>query len=233
MEAYRFFKQGLLALILTLAASGMCLGSSTIYTGSLSVADGGLTAYGAWDSPSTTLSWIVDDMTTPGKWHYSYTLFVPDKDISHMIIEASNGENPFTSGNLFSPSSNPTGWIQSIEIQNFSPNNSTPYMPEDMWGIKFDTSLDVTTVTVGFDSDRAPVWGDFYAKDGYSTCSGWNSLYNSGFTAGDYDPFAPAANGSLQNHLLVPDSYIPAPGAFILVCIGTAITGALRRKRII
>lgn len=233
MEAYSFIKRVLLSFILTLAAANICLGNSTIYTGSLSAADGGLTAYGAWDCSSTTLGWIVDDMTTPGKWHYSYTLFVPSKDISHMIIEASNGDNPFTSANLFSPSSNPAGWIRSIAIQNFSPNNSTPYMPEDIYGIKFDSAKDATVITLSFDSDRAPVWGDFYAKDGYSSCSGWNALYNTGFTLNDYDPFAPAANGSLQNHLLVPDSYIPVPGAIILVCIGTTLTGMLRRRRTI
>jgi hypothetical protein len=175
----------------------------------------------------------VDNTTTPGKWHYSYNLVVPSKDISHMIIEASNGNNPFTISNFFSPSSNPTGWIDSIEIQNFSPGGSTPYMPEAMYGIKFEAGRDATNVTVAFDSDRAPVWGDFYSKDGRTPCAEWCSLYNTGFTLGDYDPLAAPANGSLQYHLLVPDSYIPAPGAVILVCIGTAITGAIRRKGII
>ncbi len=233
MEAYNFIKRVLLSFLLTLAAVNICVGSSTVYTGNLSVADGGLTAYGAWGCPSTTLKWIVDDITTPGKWHYSYTLVVPSKDISLMIIEASNGNNPFTSDNLFSPSSNPQGWIQSIAIQSFYPNNSTPYMPEDMYGIKLDAAKNATTVTISFDSDRVPVWGDFYAKDGYSTCGGWNAVYNTGFTYNDYDPFAPAANGNLQNHLLVPDSYIPAPGALILVCIGTTLTEILRRRRTI
>ncbi|MBN2590158.1 MAG: hypothetical protein JXA96_09875 [Sedimentisphaerales bacterium] len=233
MEAYSFLKRGLISFIITLAIAQICLGNSTIYTGSLSVTDGGLTAYGAWNHPSTQLAWKVDDMTTPGKWHYTYYLLVPSKDISHMIIEASNGDRPFTSENLFSVTSSPDNWVGSVEIQNFMPDNSTPYMPEEMYGIKFDAAKGATIVTVCFDSDRGPVWGDFYSKDGYSSCSGWNALYNTGFSLNDYDPFAPAANGSVQNHLLVPDSFIPAPGAIILVCIGTALTGVLRRRQTI
>ncbi|MBN1972876.1 MAG: hypothetical protein JW787_04510 [Sedimentisphaerales bacterium] len=226
-------KRGIISLALAIAAAGICFGNPTTYSGSLSVADGGLTAHGEWNNPCTTLSWTVDDSTTPGKWHYSYTLTVPVKDISHMIIEASYGDNPFTRSNLFSPSSSISGWIDSIEIQNYGPGGSTPYMPEDMWGIKFDAAIDATYVTVCFDSDRMPVWGDFYSKDGFSMCNDeWSALYNTGFTIGDYDPVAAAANGSLQNHLLVPDT-IPAPGAILLVCIGTTLTGALRRRGMI
>ena len=158
METYNSTKWRLLSFILTLAGAGICLGSSTTYTGSLSVADGGLTAYGAWDCPSTTLSWIVDNTTAQGKWHYSYTLAVPVKEISHMIIEASDGENAFTESNLFSPSSSPSGWIESIAIQNFSLNNSTPYMPDDMWGIKFDSTMDATTVTRTAFSPRSMIF---------------------------------------------------------------------------
>jgi len=233
MKSYSSIKGGVLICILLLAGAGVCMAGPTVYTGSLSVENGGLTAYGSWDSPSTALSWMVDNVTTSGKWHYSYSLFVNVKDISHMIIEASNGENPFTAANLFSPVSYPAGWIKSIEIQNFSPDGSTPYMPEDLYGIKFDSEMDSTVITVSFDSDRRPVWGDFYAKDGFTICDEWNVVYNTGFTIGDFDPLAPAACGSFQNHLLVPDSYIPAPGALILVSIGTAITGALRKRRTI
>jgi hypothetical protein len=233
MGIYSFFKRGACIFALTMVITGLSIGSPTTYTGSLSVADGGLTAYGAWNCPSTTLGWVVDNTTTQGKWHYSYILNVPSKDISHMIIEASDGDNPFTMSNLFSPSSSPNGWIKSIEVSNFSPGGSTPNMPESMYGIKFDALKDSIYVTICFDSDRGPVWGDFYSKDGVSTCSGWNALYNTGFTYNDYDPMAGPANGSLQNHLLVPDSYIPAPGAIILVCIGTAVTGALRKRSII
>jgi hypothetical protein len=231
MKICNSIKGGIFALTLTMLTSSLCYGNTTTYSGSLSVGTGGLTAFGGWNYDSTTLSWVVDDTTTPGKWHYSYTLTVPMKNISHIIIEASDGDNPFTRSNLFSPDSDPASWIGSISIQNFTPDGSNPYMPEAMYGIKFDAGKESTNVTVSFDSDRMPVWGDFYSKDGILACDGWSVIYNTGFTVAD--PIAAARSGSIQNHLLVPDSYIPAPGAIILVCIGTTITSALRRRRII
>jgi hypothetical protein len=50
-----------------------------------------------------------------------------------------------------------------------------------------------------------PVWGDFYAKSG-NAGSGFVAIWNAGFTASDIDPTAGPANGSLDYHILVPDS---------------------------
>ena len=58
-------------------------------------------------------------------------------------------------------------------------------MPGPVHGIKFEAAggADLTTATLSFDSDRVPVWGDFYAKGGQGT------LWNTGFlTADPTDP---------------------------------------------
>ncbi|MHC4807468.1 MAG: hypothetical protein ACYTBX_14590 [Planctomycetota bacterium] len=140
MRVFAAIKIGVLVALIAFVtfSTSVCLGNPTTYTGSLSVADGGLIATGDWDDPSTTLSWVVDDTTTPGKWHYSYTLTVPTGGPSHIIIEASDGDpdEQFTIANLFSYSSDPLGWIESIEVQNQSSDGANPGMPEDMWGIK-------------------------------------------------------------------------------------------------
>ena len=92
-----------------------------------------------------------------------------------------------------------------------------------MWSIKFedDASLEYT---VEFVSDRTPVWGDFYAKGGPTT-----AIWNAGFTAAD--PQAAPANGSLQGHLLVPDTtvIIPVPGALGLAVLGLGLVASRRR----
>jgi hypothetical protein len=236
MKRFTSISSILFIFTLSIITAGVCFGNATTYSGSLSVADSGLVGYGQWNNPSTALSWIVDNTTTPGLWHYCYNLVVPTKDISHIIIEASDGnpDEKFTLANLFGWSSNPSGWIGSVDVQTFNPGGSTPYMPEAMWGIKFDGASDSTNVTICFDSDRMPVWGDFYSKDGITACiDQWNVVYNAGFTINDLDPLAAAANGSLNHHLLVPDTYVPAPAALVLVGIGSAIVGALRRRGII
>ena len=90
--------------------------------------------------------------------------------------------------------------------------------------------MESTTLTVSFDSDRAPVWGDFYAKNGTDTEGTDIYLYNSGFSIAD--PLVPAASGSEQNHLLVPDTVaVPAPGAVFLGSVGLSLAGYLLKRK--
>jgi len=204
------------------------------YTGSLSVgsgADGLLAATGAWNDSSTTLSWTVDNTTTPGKWHYEYTLSVPAGGISHVIFEASDGDPlpAFSASNLFAPASDPAGWIdmEEIEIQTHTTGPGNPDMPTDMYGVKFVAAqdFDEIAVVVRFDSDREPIWGDFYAKDG-AQGGAWATVCNQGFQA--TDPTDPPADGSIQDHLLVPDT-TPEPGMLALLAAGGL--ALIRRRR--
>lgn len=202
-----------------------------VYEGDLSF-DNGLIATGGWSDSDTKLSWVVDNETTPGLWHYSYTLTVRKPSTSHMIIEVSDGDPgpAFTFANLFSPETDPAGWIQgSGEIKTYGPGPSNPGIPGTMYGIKFDGTQDARIVTLEFDSDRVPVWGDFYAKGGSDS-----ALFNEGFTANDVDPTAPAASGSYQHHVLVPDTTtvnVPTPGAILLGGFGAGLLGLLRKRR--
>lgn len=208
----------------------------TSYSGSLSVSggsgDGLLVATAQWNNPATTLSWVVDDTTTPGKWHYQYTFSVPTKAISHMLLEVSDADPgpAFTLDNLFSPTTNPANWISfPVIIQLWTDQQGNPGLPGPMYGMKLNNAFAATTVVISFDSDRMPVWGDFYAKSGGQPVP---IVYNNGFLLAD--PAVGPHNGSEQDHLLVPDStmtVIPVPGAMLLAAIGTGFAGWLRRRR--
>lgn len=112
-----------LSLVLLCVTAVPLVAGPVAYTGSLSVAGGGgdglLVAAGSvWNQSATTLSWTVDNVTTPGKWHYSYTLSTPGPGaaISHLIVGAT-GPDPgpaFTIDNLHSPASVPNNWIARI-----------------------------------------------------------------------------------------------------------------------
>jgi hypothetical protein len=227
----------LVSIVAVLFATQNAQGS--MYTGSLSTASSEILGVGAWISPGpTTMAWTVQD-NSDGSWNYSYTLTVVSQEISHLILETSESffdSDPYTStpDDLFNLTVG-QGSVGDIEIKNhlgLSPGN--PNMPDDVYGIKFDDTAGLV-LQVSFDSVRSPVWGDFYAKDGGSpTLQAWNA----GLTKPDSDPLALPSDGSLDNHILVPDTFkqtvIPEPGTLliwsVLGALGTAF-GWWRRRR--
>lgn len=150
----------------------------------------------------TTISWTVTRKAD--SWHYDYTLQVPVADPSRIIVEASEpapGEPSFTKDDIYNPSDPFDSII--VDWQEYSGNNQPhPGMPASVYGIRFEAGNWGLTARIQFDSPRAPVWGDFYAKDG----SPGGAVWNLGFT--DADPLAPAASGSINHHILRPGEEI-------------------------
>ena len=137
---------------------------ATMYTGNISSSPGGgMYATAQWGAGGATLSWNVDDVTNLGFWTYSYTWSGTTKALSHISIEVSDN---FTSQNIFKTTGagiNPTA---PDTYNSTSQGNSNPGIPGDLFGIKWDTTSDPTVYMFSIVSDRAPMWGDFYAKDG-------------------------------------------------------------------
>lgn len=162
-----------------------------------------------------------------GTWHYEYSLRTLSgggltPNTSHFVLQLSENINPQT--DLF----NFSGPIADIEYGTFGPSPGNPGFPagESIFGMKINTTNGVADFS--FDSVRAPMWGDFYAK-GAS-----DFAYNSDlgvFVANANDYLSPAmgALGQPLNKILVPDTVIPAPGAAALLGLGGLL--AARRRR--
>ena len=125
------------------------------YSGSISTPTG-ITATAPW-SDGMTISWVVTQQGDMS-WKYQYTFGYEFKAISHMIVAVS----PDVTANDF--------WSYNHAehaINTFSgADPSNPGMPSALFGLKIDVTNEDEANYFEFVSSRAPVWGDFYVKDG-------------------------------------------------------------------
>ena len=233
---------------------GVAVANAATYSGSLQYTaplppgpDDGMYVIGVpneWGDYNIAMEWTVTDedpYNASYPWKYTYTFdldYAGQHDgwgaISHIIIEGSEGI-------LTDDIVGVTGAIvDGVGYQ--AVNYGFDDMPEDMWGINFDppTGDDYFEMTWSFWSNRVPVWGDFYARCGGGP--GGEDIYNmtgeveKGFldpngiddVLDDIDPTDPPSNGSIDYHILRPDSYIPEPMTVSLLALGGLFAGRRR-----
>jgi len=215
----------------------LMLGTSVgaaIYEGTLTVGGGGIIATGEWNDPVTSMTYRVEEMA--GYYDYKYTFTVPDKDISHLILELSDD---FMCDDMWDIAWTEQGELECPDIRLYEPDDpgkSNPGLPDGIYGGKFDFSGDFTVLVIEFSSLRMPVWGDFYAKDG-KTDQGQIDVYayNAGFGVDPpkdpMDPeYVPPSSTPYNNKILVPDTDIPEPATLITVLLGAGMVAGRRKK---
>ncbi len=159
--------------------------------------------YFHWDITDKGGSNVLGDL-----WEYDYTLTVGNgKDISHVLLGVSSD---FKLTDLINASGN---WTAPADYTPTSNGNSDPGLPGDIWALKLDSGDPYTGTSWNmiFYSYRAPVWGDFYAKDGKSG-GDWCYAYNWDFGANPNPSIGPSSgletdsNGHQYAQILRPDT---------------------------
>ncbi|MGQ0633050.1 MAG: hypothetical protein ACT4QC_00415 [Planctomycetaceae bacterium] len=149
--------------------------------------DFGLIATGQWESDD---GFQIDWNITLSDSVYTYTYKLSrdgtnalTKDLSHWQLQVSN---TFTKDNILEGS---TEVVEDGPALWGNEGNSSPDIPGELFSLKYNPTDDNVFV---LKTDRAPVWGSFYAKDGKSGGPGGGVevyAYNAGFTgADDYNP---------------------------------------------
>ena len=217
--------------------------------------DDGVTATDGWSGIGNNgfeISWVISQDSDTSMYSYQYNIsgqLFGDTDplgkgLSHWILEVTDGSkasdflnvSPYFSTNDDGSEESPKQWVTS------NLTNPNPYMPSTgIYGLKWETTgEDVLTFTVSFDTMKDPVWGDFYAKDGFENASGvFATAYNAGFgidlTATNTDNFTDFTNWIARpNGGTWPHQSIPEPATMLLLgsgLIGIAVSGKKRFKR--
>jgi hypothetical protein len=201
---------------------------STI-TGSLSTpSNEGLISGGiSWseNEEGLTVFWEVSRLEDH-TWHYQYTFTNGDGNplkmlVSYFIVSVSDN---LTYSDVF----NFGGDAESYELTTFGPGPSAPGFPEDqtIWGLKIELGGD--QLTAEFSSNRAPMWGDFYAKDGGNPK---NYAYNRDLGVKVSNPHdcqnAPIDEyGNSLFKVLVPDAVpepAPEPASLSMLALGSLL----------
>ncbi len=198
-------------------ASGELTGSRD----SIITPSGGITAQDGWIDGAFELSWVITPVNS--HWEYVYTVLTAQKEISHFILEVTEDGNPFNTFGETDTFSGPETW---------SGGPGNPDMPNPIYGIKFDftepLSLNQTFTII---SDRAPVYGVSYAKDGREggATGEWAVAWSNAL---NYAAYREDIGLTINDYIVRPDSggVVPLPGAVWLLGSGLIGLAGIRKK---
>lgn len=191
--------------------------------------NGGIQAAEKWSGSGNNgfkISWNIT--LNGGLFHYVYSITDSKngdlaRNLSHIIIQFSQ---TFTPNDFLNSAGKP---VAGIELKNYSSTlqgNSNPSMPGVLYGISFPGSSG--KLTIDFYTNRAPVWGSFYAKGGNSAVA-----WNTGFTSSSTGPGANIRNFS--NWIARPDSAIAnsvaIPEPMTMTIMGTSLAAIYVARR--
>ncbi len=190
--------------------------------------EGGLSGYWPY---SFAIEWDVTQDANTMLWTYEYTLSATRKNVSHFILEVTNGasKDDFTNFSINGKRATFKNNIKAPKFWGEHPGNPGYPSVAKIYGVKFNVGGN--PVTYSFTTANDPVWGNFYAKGGKDKGK-WIYAYNNALGMEDFN------SNSKLDFIVRPDGggtppVVPEPVSYLLFIVGGAVLagrGYLKRR---
>jgi hypothetical protein len=224
---------GLVAAMATTGSAASVYGTdvpTTDWTSPNATRSGSGEIMGSGNYTNLSVNWTISN-PNPGSWHYEYTFSANNTSpaFSHLILEVSANATTSDFSNMSLASLDPTQ-TGTFELGTWTNGGSNPNLPDSIYGFKVTPTNKLTLVTLTFDSDRSPVWGNFYATGGNNSPTNFGQAWNSGLGSTD-----DTITSTINSFIARPDGTsgtVPEPSSIALLgCGAIGLMGVAARRR--
>jgi hypothetical protein len=186
---------------------------------------GGTTAVSAWADGGINISWLITEQS--GLFTYEYVISGPNGSDLELVLEEWILE--------LDPGADWTGVFPDdltvVDLHQVTGSDGLPLEGGSLFGVQFSFDPGVLSFTIVFATTHAPVWGDFYMRDGTAgTGGGLVVAYNEHFAQdpqdfSDFTGFIPTPGLSAIA--------VPEPGTLTLLGLAFALLASGLGRRFV